>query len=127
MLTLIRTCKDEKANAIRGCLFLNGAFLCRTLENLAKAVPVGSYALSNSISPKFKRELPLLSNPEVGVPATRGIRIHVGNTVKDSKGCILVGMGLGATPFSLTESKPAEQMVTLLTRSHKELEILQQY
>lgn len=127
MLTLVRTAKDEKSNAIRGCLFLNGAFLCRTLESLVKAVPVGSYAVNNSISPKFKRELPLLSNPGIGVPATRGIRIHVGNTVKDSNGCILVGMRLGPSDFSLAESKPAEQMVTMVTRNHKELEILQQY
>lgn len=127
MLTLIRTAKDEKSNAIRGSLFLNGAFLCCTLENLAKAVPVGSYALSNSISPKFKRELPLLSNPALGVSVTRGIRIHSGNTSKDAAGCVLVGMRLGATAFSLAESKPAEQLVMLIARNHKELEILQQY
>ena len=84
------------------------------------------YKLSNGKSPKFKRELPLVYNDKV--PATRGIRIHVGNSAKDSNGCILVGMGQNysktAEP-SLLESKTAETMVTMLCRNTKELAIVQ--
>ncbi len=119
MITLVR---DIKANeAILGRLYLNGAFVCYTLENAAKAIPCGMYNVQNSKSPKFKRELPLVWN--AGVPASRGIRIHVGNSVKDSSGCILVGMGRDTKKQSLTESAQAETMVTMLCRNVTEVVI----
>lgn len=121
MLTLIRDVKVDKA--ILGKLYLNGALVCYTLENAAKAIPCGMYSVQNGKSPKFKRELPLIWN--AGVPASRGIRIHVGNTVASSSGCILVGMGRNyarpnAEP-SLLESTFAETMVTMLCRNVTEL------
>jgi len=103
-----------------GKLYLNGAFVCYTLENAAKAIPTGVYLVQNSMSPKFKRELPLLWNS--GVPSSRGIRMHVGNdAVKDSSGCVLVGMGRNGD--RLTESTPAETMVTMLCRNVAEVVI----
>ena len=118
---MIRDVKGDKA--ILGKLYLNGALVCFTLENAAKAIPTGVYLVQNSKSPKFKRELPLIWNSNV--PARRGIRIHVGNTVASSSGCILVGMGRNyarpnAEP-SLLESAPAETMVTMLCRNVTEL------
>lgn len=118
MLTLIRDVKGDKA--ILGKLYLNGALVCYTLENAAKAIPTGVYLVQNSMSPKFKRELPLLWNS--GVPSSRGIRMHVGNdAVKDSSGCVLVGMGRNGD--RLTESTPAETMVTMLCRNVTEVVI----
>lgn len=117
MLTLVRYTRTEEA--ILGSLYLNGAFVCYTLENAAKAIPCGMYTVQNSKSPKFKRELPLLHNAQV--PASRGIRIHVGNTVASSSGCVLVGMGRNGD--RLTESTPAETMVTMLCRNEKNLVI----
>ena len=123
MLTLIR---DVKAgDSILGKLYFNGGIVCYTLENAAKAIPCGVYNVQNSKSPKFKRELPLLWNS--GVPSSRGIRIHRGNTAKDSQGCILVGMGRNysrpnAEP-SLLESSLAETMVTMLCRNVTEFVI----
>lgn len=124
MLTLIRNVKCS--DAILGKLYLNGAFVCYTLENAAKAVPAGLYAIEVSKSPKFKRNLPLVWN--ANVPAKRGIRIHVGNSVKDSSGCVLVGMGRNyarpnAEP-SLLESSLAETMVTMLCRNVTEFVIV---
>ena len=52
MLTLVR---DIKANeAILGRLYLNGAFVCYTLENAAKAIPCGMYRVQNSKLAQFR-------------------------------------------------------------------------
>jgi hypothetical protein len=73
-----------------------GTCICRTLENRSKAIPCGTYNIENSKSPKFKRELPLIYGYKVA--ESRGIRIHAGNTSKDSSGCVLVGMGRDIAP-----------------------------
>lgn len=120
MLTLVRYNRTE--TAVLGSLYLNGAFVCYTLENAAKAIPCGLYTVQNSKSPKFKRELPLLFSSNV--PQSRGIRIHRGNTFKESQGCVLVGMGRGADKSSVTESANAETMVTMLCRNETKLVIV---
>ena len=121
MLVLVRDKRTE--TAILGRLFVGGVFVCFTLENAEKSIPCGVYKVQNSKSPKFKRELPLLYND--AVKASRGIRIHRGNTVKDTQGCVLVGMGQNyknAEP-GLLESSPAETMVTMLCRNVHDLVI----
>lgn len=117
MFTLIRDIVND--NEVMGRLEINGQFICYTLENRKKLIPCGLYTVENSISPKFKRELPLLHNKDV--PAKRGVRIHVGNYYHQSNACVLVGMGRKMEDFSLTESKNAETMVTMLCRSCCEL------
>ena len=55
------------------------------------AIPEGRYAVVISWSPKFKAWLPiLLGGPDFN-HLFKGIRIHAGNTVEDTAGCILVG------------------------------------
>ena len=126
MLTLVRYTRTDEA--ILGSLYLNGAFVCYTLENASKTIPCGMYSVQNSKSPKFKRELPLLTSDKVS--ASRGIRIHVGNTAASSSGCVLVGMSrevhlLGGS--KLKESKNAETMVTMLCRNETNLVIVDNY
>ena len=123
MLTLIRDVKGDKA--IFGKLYFNGGIVCYTLENAAKAIPCGLYMVQNSISPKFKRELPLLWNEKV--PEKRGIRIHVGNSVKASSGCVLVGMGRDVKKSFITESSLAETMITMLCRRVTELIVTEEH
>lgn len=124
MLTLVRDIRTE--TAIMGRLYLNGHMVCYTLENEAKAIPCGMYTVQNSISPKFKRELPLIYNSTT-VKASRGIRIHRGNSAKDSQGCVLVGMGRSTEKSSVTESTNAEVMVTMLCRNETNLVIVDNY
>lgn len=81
----------------------NGVKICDTLEPTWRdykggelkvprksAVPEGTYPVVVTKSKKFGKYLPLL----VGVPGFEGIRIHSGNTVNDTEGCILVGQNL---------------------------------
>ena len=123
MLTLVRYTRTDEA--VLGSLYLNGAFICHTLENASKTIPCGMYSVQNSKSPKFKRELPLLHNAKV--PASRGIRIHRGNTFKDSQGCVLVGMGRSTEKSSVTESTNAETMVTMICRNEKNIVIVESF
>lgn len=79
-----------------GRLEINGKFFCHTLEDAVReqkimhktAIPEGTYKVVVNRSPRFKRDLPLL----LDVPYFEGIRIHRGNTAKDTSGCILVGI-----------------------------------
>ena len=50
-------------------------------------IPYGTYNITITYSPKFKKNLPLVNN----VKGFDGIRIHSGNTPKDTSGCILPG------------------------------------
>lgn len=72
-------------------------YYCYTLEPSIPAVPVGCHNLSITYSPRFSpkmpyrkyRGVPLVSSPDC--PERRGIRIHIGNSVNDTRGCILLG------------------------------------
>jgi len=56
------------------------------------AIPAGVYQVVVTPSKRFHRKLPLLLN----VPGFTGIRIHAGNTKKDTEGCIIPGLGQSA-------------------------------
>ena len=123
MLAIVRDKKTK--TAILGRLYIGGTCICYTLENSAKAIPAGFYSIENSKSPKFGRELPLLFSDKV--PSRRGVRIHVGNTYKDSSACVLVGMKRDEAKERIDESKDAEKMVTMLCRNVRSLAIVERY
>jgi len=51
------------------------------------AIPYGRYPVIITYSYKFRRHLPLI----IDVKQFTGIRIHRGRTVKNTRGCVLVG------------------------------------
>ena len=81
----------------------NGIKICDTLEPTWRdykggelkipkksAIPECTYRVVVTKSQRFQKYLPLL----VGVPGFEGVRIHSGNTSRDTEGCILVGHNL---------------------------------
>lgn len=116
-LTLERRWKKDTYTI--GNLYINGIFFCNTLEDKDRglsqsmpvskikevkiaavtAIPTGRYRiLMDVVSPKYSLKPWYFSNCHGGkvprldnVPGYSGILIHVGNTDKDTNGCILVG------------------------------------
>ena len=83
-----------------GEMYLNGEFFCYTLEDVVRprgikikghtAIQAGTYEVVVTMSNRFKRMMPLIKE----VPMFKGIRIHGGNTHKNTEGCILVAKNL---------------------------------
>ena len=84
--------------------YTNDEYFCDTLEPTWRdyangaykikgksAIPEGRYAVVITWSPRFKTWLPLLVGNQEFSKKWQGIRIHAGNTAKDTQGCILVG------------------------------------
>ena len=54
----------------------------------ATAIPAGRYRIVFAFSRKYQKLMPYVDN----VPHFSGVMIHPGNTVDDTRGCILVGV-----------------------------------
>jgi hypothetical protein len=94
-------------NTTTGKLYINDVFECFTLEDKCRglnsnmpldeiqrikvygktAIPTGRYEVTTSFSGLFNKTMPLVKN----VPGYEYIRIHPGNSEKDTLGCILLG------------------------------------
>ena len=83
-IKLIRN--EPRGNAITGRLVIDGRWYCDTLERVGYQIPPLCYHVAVTMSPKFKRRLPIVQN----VPGRSGIRIHRGTKPQHSTGCILV-------------------------------------
>ena len=89
MATIRLTRISREGKAVRGKMRVNGRDIA-TLENADYIIPEGTYPVSVTFSPRFKRMLPLIGN----VPRRSGIRIHRGTKAEHSKGCILVSAAM---------------------------------
>ncbi len=94
-IKLIRN--QPKGNAITGRLVIDGRWYCNTLERVGYQIPPLCYHVAVTMSPKFKRLLPIVQNvPQTGDKAKgdkamrQGIRFHRGTKPEHSTGCILV-------------------------------------
>ena len=84
---LIRLIRNQpKGTAITGRLVINGRFFCNTIERKGYEIPALCYPVRVTMSPRFKRLLPIVQN----VPGRSGIRIHRGSKPEHSSGCVLV-------------------------------------
>ena len=112
LIKLIRN--QSEGAAIFGRLFVDGAYFCDTLEHTQYAIPAGLYRVRITFSPRFQELLPILD----GVIGRTGIRIHAGNTIKDTTGCILVGE---RSPLLLPPQGESEQRLLSSRRRLNEL------
>ncbi|HWQ32535.1 MAG TPA: DUF5675 family protein [Blastocatellia bacterium] len=77
----------------------DGQHICWILEDVVRsakikgrtAIPAGRYRIGITMSPRFKRKLPLL----LDVPYYTGVRIHPGNSAEDTEGCLMPGLVRG--------------------------------
>ena len=90
-----------------GKLYIDGVYQCDVIEDTDRglddkmkeseilkkkikgqtAIPTGVYPVVITYSPKYKKPMPLIDK----VKGYSGIRIHSGNTAKDTEGCLIVG------------------------------------
>lgn len=74
------------------------------------AIPYGAYRVGFQMSPRFGRQMLSV----FGTVGFEGIRIHAGNTEKDTEGCLLFGMS--KTKTSILQSKIAIEKAEKLVR-----------
>ena len=119
----------KASNYTIGELSVNNNYVCDTLEDKVRvdgekvyaetAIPTGTYTLVLSYSNRFKKVMPEILN----VPNFSGIRIHCGNSSKDTEGCLLVGKWDGKTENWISDSKNSyNKLYTLLEEAFNKKE-----
>ena len=103
ILTLKRKMFGKKATI--GDLYVDSRYFCHTLEDVVRgdgikipgetAIPYGRYKVIIDFSNRFQRDMPHV----LDVPMFQGIRIHSGNTDKNTEGCILLGVSIENDDF----------------------------
>ena len=134
-LKLIR--KYRKETYTIGKLYVDGVYFCDTIEDrdrgledamgLAEimvkkrygetAIPYGTYKVEITYSPKYKRLMPEIKN----VKGFSGIRIHSGNTAKDTLGCLIIGRNTQVG--MVTESRKTYNKLFALMKDAKDISI----
>lgn len=100
-----------------GVLFVDGEPECRTLEDGVledplervenwkipglSAIPAGVYDISLEDSPKFGHDTITLNN----VPGYSYVRVHSGEDIDDTEGCIIVGDRVDEKNFKISGGK----------------------
>jgi hypothetical protein len=93
MIQVVR--EDVENETTYGKLYVNGIYVCDTLEDVERenkipaitAIPAGKYRVLYNWSPKFKRNMLLIT----GVPNFSGIRFHGGSNNTHTHGCVILG------------------------------------
>lgn len=108
-MKIITHIREYKAKSTPGKIFIDNEHFCYTLEDIprlpnvkipgATCIPEGCYYADVSWSPKFRRDLIMLTTRNHSHKAMLmkngvsfvGVRVHGGNSVDDSEACPLVG------------------------------------
>lgn len=134
-LKLVR--KYRKETYTIGKLYVDGVYLCDTIEDRDRglddsmsladimikkrygetAIPYGTYKVEITYSPKYKKMMPEIKN----VKGFSGIRIHSGNTAKDTLGCLIVGKNTQVG--MVTESRKTYNKLFALLKDAKDISI----
>jgi hypothetical protein len=132
-IRLIRN--KPRGNAIFGRLYVDSlvegehhqyAFATDTLEHYQYAIPTGCYRLRITQSAKFGELLPILdgvygfARPNMPMRQRVGIRIHAGNIIQHSTGCILVGTADTSNQRLLSSRKALNQLRDYLLNYQKQ-------
>ena len=133
---LIRLIRNKpRGNAIFGCLYVDSlmqgehhqyAFATDTLEHYQYAIPTGCYRLRITQSDKFGELLPILdgvfgfARPHTPMRQRVGIRIHAGNTIQHTTGCVLVGDADASNQRLLSSRKALNQLRDYLLNYQKQ-------
>lgn len=108
-----------------GRLYVEDKLIAYTLD--PRKLSNDLYTVNMTYSPKFATYLPHIFNDKF--PLSRGFRIHAGNTLKDSNGCILVGNAIQIdldNKITLLNSKATlSKILSLLDKSDNKLMIAQ--
>lgn len=121
-----------------GKLYIDGVYFCDTIEDKDRglnqtmsindikkkkiygktAIPTGTYKIVIDYSNRFKKNMAHILN----VPGYEGVRIHIGNSAKDTLGCIIVGKN--KIVGKVIESRNTyNQLFPILQKAFKEGEI----
>lgn len=113
--------KYKYPTSILGELWIDDEFFGYTLEDVYRekkvygetCIEYGTYNVIVTMSNRFKVELPLLLN----VKDFEGVRIHGGNTDRDTHGCILLGKKID---LKLGKISDCGERVSTITKKIKE-------
>ena len=134
-LKLVR--KWRKETYTIGDLYVDGKWFCNVIEDRDRGlddsmglaeimskkrygetcIPYGTYKVEITYSPKYKRLMPEIKN----VKGFSGIRIHSGNTAKDTLGCLIIGKNTQVG--MVTESRKTYNKLFALMKDAKDISI----
>ena len=83
-------------------------------------IPSGTYHTTKVFSNHFQRYVYTLMN----VPNRDAVEIHIGNTVKDIRGCVVLGMNYSMTDYAIVNSTIAFNSFMSIMPSEFDLIIL---
>lgn len=111
---------ESSPSGVFGVLRVDGRAFCLTLEPpdlgnrpRVSCIPAGRYVLRRTTSPAFGETFEV-----TGVEGRDHILIHPGNTVRDTRGCILPGQSFGQVSGSRGVLRSRAAFADLMARLH---------